>query len=547
MITLTYTSVKGRKYLALKRSIMLCIIAFLLTVIFYVVNLIIAIIIYGPDNFSGPIQTIISYSSYTYLHSKGTYLLIVIFKNAFIACSLTMFTYMIINMFNNVKFSIVILAFVMAFEWWLTTIIKNASNLEFLKYINIFNLFKFNEIDRKYYNLIVNGSYVPASKIVLTTTLIIFILGFILSVLFYRRTENKLPKIIGKLLQFIEESTQKLLANMPFIIKELWKIFITKKGLVIIAAGIYVFIFVWNHTLINIPNRYKDMDEIYREYGGKDWSAFEQYIKERESEIDDLYTQATDIQDKIQKGELSKAESFNVTRLSSKAKFLTDILNDHKEKIERRNMIKDKYDIDIYLVTDRGYHEAFGHNSTMREYIYGILIFIVTILLVAITFEIEHESHIMPIHTATLKGRKWIFLKKYSILMVLTFLVYASVYITDILLLIKRYALTHFDAPIQSLDFMMDFKYEISIASYVMIMLLFRLVFTILIQGIVIFIASRNTVSNRSYLFYIMLAASIVFILLVKLGFMAWLITIGFGVALYIMLMIITYKRWMNI
>ncbi len=544
MMAITYSTGQGRKMLALRRAMILIGLSVLVTVLLTVTNLIIGCFLFGIDDFGGPIQTLPEFADYTYLHSKGFFIILTVLKNAFFCSVLTMFAYMLCNMFANVKISLLLLAGIFVLEKILQMVIGESSWLRILKYCNIVNLLDCTDVCRRYVNVNLMGNCVSYDYVLNLLAVIMIILSFTVSILMYRKTAGSRIRLLDRAISRISEAFQKMLCGRCFVIKELWKILVIKKNILLIILYIFIFGFVWNYTVIDFPKRQRDMDAVYLQYGGADWTAFEGYMTDLEKEIADYRAQSQTIMDKIQSGEAGFDQMIVANELAARATVLNKHLMEYNSKVELRDKVKIELGIDTYVISDRGYNEAIGTNSYVRESIYGIMVLIFIILITMSAFEIEKESGTKPLLISTHRGGRRLYARKLTITLSLCIMCMSIIHIADYMLLHSTYTLVHGKAPVQSLTYMADISQSISIGGFCILQTAVRIVYYLVILAGILVIVNNKKQDNKSFLLLMVIGAGLGYILLMMAPLPIWYIWLTTGVIAIILLMMWAYRLW---
>lgn len=544
MLQITYSAYAGRKKLAVKRSIFFLIAPIIVVICMYAANICVACIMYGFDDWRGPIQTIADYANYTYLHSKVEFLVISVLRNAFYAGIITLVVYMICNIFYNIGIALLAIGTVLVSEWWLFANISNTSVLKNLKNINIFVLFDGNYFDREYLNVNIFGWCVSGGLSLLVGSVILLIISFVLSVFFYRQAKPKLPGFIKKIIELVKISGQKFLFYLPYSFKEAWKLLIIKKGILLAGVMVLVCVVIWNNSIAKFGQRNLEIDEIYNQYGSYDWNGFEDYVKDFSNTIDDKMAQAEAIKEAVIAGTEDISRLMEADMLTIRAQAARLYLDEYEAKLAYHDRLITQRNIDVGLVAERKIDAAFGERSDRREILYGIVIIVFVILFSSWSFEVEQSAGIASIISPTKRSLKWVYCKKYMILTMLIILCLSLVYGCEFIKLIQAYELQSFDVPVQSVNFWENVEWDITIGGYVAIIFVTKIVYILLIQGLTMCFASGKKVVNRSYTLLFMISAAIGFVLLNGVNYVTKTIVIPLGIFIYVILIWLTYKRW---
>ena len=546
MLYVTHTMKKGRFHLAFHRGINLIILTFLFYTICFVTNLVIACMFYGVDNFGGHIQTIQEYAQYPVVCSKGMYLFLLLWKSGFALSVMVMVTYFVFTIIRSRNLSVVIMLIILSVEAQLIKIIPVYSNLKLLRYVNLMRIFDCATFDKEYTNLSIFGNVVSASTLFLFVQMILIVAAFIGTVFVYDRQYPKQGYLsLKKILKPIECMMQKWLDQLSFCGKELYKVLITQKGIVMIGFGIGVFLWIFGKTEVHFPSMQKEMDQIYSDYGGSDWDKFDTYVANLEREREELITKAEAIMDDVREGKVGGEKVEEANNISKKAERIKFYLKEFYEKIELRQQIEERYHINIYMMSDRGYNEIIGSNSIFRETVMMIVLVGVCVIVISHIFNMEKKSHIIPLLKSSKRGVIWIKKRKIICGLALASILFIGLYGGNMWMLIKIYGLPYITAPIQSLTFLSDNNASVTIGMYLAIVISFKLAILCLATTTTLYFSSSKKVTNTMYIPLIIIGVSTLYII-IAFAQIIWLLVFISGLSMGISIINIwcSYKGW---
>ncbi len=524
---MTYATKNGRKKIALKRAVFFVVLSIVSMAIITVINICVAGTMYGFDNFDGPIQTIESFGEYTNVCSKSKYLALMVIKYGLLCAALVMIAFVLSNLFYNINVSLLLYGGLLVGQWWLYNKIANNSKYVFFKYANVYSFFELSKIERVYMNVQVGNNFYSNDLIVFLCGIIILLLMFVFSILTYRKIMPTQNMIIKRIIIMIEEKSQCVLSKLPLFLKEVWKVLWIKKGLLLILTSIVVVISVCKDTIVTFPSRQLDMDEVYKTYSGKDWTRFEEYVRKQQELYDSNIKQMNALQDTLN-DENASINMAKIIKIQSSNVEIRERLLEYQEKIDLRDEIKSRYNIDTYVVTDRGYNEAIGENSKLREYICASILFVVVILMSLASFEMETDAKIWNIFVTTGNGSEYVLKQKLLVLCVIVTVFFLLIYGVDGYILYTTYDYYCFEAPIQSLKQFSNVNIDINIYQYIMLKYSFIYLYMDMFQKLTIYFTIGRKTKNRLYALLLMLLAIIIFIIMAKINIIIWIISVVF-------------------
>ena len=274
-------------------------------------------------------------------------------------------------------------------------------------------------------------------------------------------------KISLKVLNFISVKIQSLLSRSPVWIKEIYKILFTCRGVVVAALGIFMAVFFIQNSVITFSESFRKNDAVYEERGGADYSGLSKEMDEAEENYLKAMEEFRAAYEKYVNEEITLQEYSSYNSMLTLAKDENAKWSEFRSKRAYLESVKEEYDIDGYMMSDRGYESIIGRFSKLREF---MLLIIALVCVVVITFEyrrMESNTGMDKMLCASVNGRQWLTIRRFLTGLLLTALLCLIVYGTDIFVLYRSYGFVYSEAPVMSLTFMKGCRYRVSIAAYI--------------------------------------------------------------------------------
>lgn len=507
---------QGRGALAWRRFCSLIVTSIIFYAVAFFLNIVCAWFMYGADDFTGCIQTISLYSRYTEPISKGNYLVLLLVKSIFGIGIITAFSFCIFTLFKSRYISIIMTMAIIIVQWQAWLKIPQSNIFSIIKNLNLYKFIHIPMHDMEYVNVRFFGLTVSKDIILYGGGLLFTIILLTICIAVYekRYSYNKKESYFMKKINLLLLRSQRIVLYLTASAKEVYKSVVLGRGYLYIIGGFILFLMVSQKTMINFPDMQQHMDEVYKEYGGSDWTGFYQYINDLEIEISDKIKMADIIMIKFKNGDTESADINEAMRLRNTAETQMKCLEEYYTKLERKEEAKQITGTDIYLMSDRGYNEILGKNSFIRESMIGIVLIILTVWSTIHTIDLEDKEQVKPLLRLSKIGLKNIWIEKLKGLLFLS-IFYVLLFLGgNFLLLYKHYNMPFIHAPIQSLGFMAMYSLNISIAQYMILLTFYRVIVVFGTIGGTLMLVSHSDNANKLYIPIILGVFSVVYILI---------------------------------
>lgn len=230
----------GRMILELKRIIVLLILSIAVVLLSYTAITMTSLFVYNDWS---SINGMSGSDSEIYLVSMGMIrvglVLTVAFKTVAVTFAMSVFLYALINLFDNKNIGLSFSVMIVGIELLLAKLISAKSIFRGIKYINISNLvdntiwFKYENWGYKYFISDIQESTVWVGLIII---LLSTMMAFACSLKKTQRKAGVIERLLGKIsLQF-----NRIFSNFPVFMKELWKILIKRRMLIVYCLMIVI-------------------------------------------------------------------------------------------------------------------------------------------------------------------------------------------------------------------------------------------------------------------------------------------------------------------
>ena len=478
MWQLTYMSKNGRVYLGLVRIADIFIISLIQHFLLYITVVFTSFILFGGlGDLYNPIQNISEFGQCTLVINKAEYLIADFLLTYLSVVVATSIIYMLMNVFRNRKNVFIGTGAFLIIEYFIYINTESQSIYRLLKYINICNLFRINTIYMEYINVNVFSHVVSLRYVLITAVIILSVMMFMISVLVYvKRYPNTEKGIMAKISDKINVEYQKIFNNYNNLFKEIHKTLLTSKGIWLIAAAIFAAVYFSTTGYVTFNDLQIQNDKLYKEHGGKDYTYIKNYVDSVLEKTDNANKERIEAQKKYDNGEIDFEEYFAaVSNYNSVSNSSVEIA-EPMEKLSYLAKLKKETGIDGYIMSDRGYEQIFGKQSTVREIILLMSTQFAVMLIAFASVYIEKKSSMDKLINSSSGGFKYVNKKKLISVGLITLLLTLAVNIIEYTNLIRYYKVTYFQAPVQSLTFMGDIKINVSIIGWLLLLIVFKLI-----------------------------------------------------------------------
>ena len=451
-------SKNSRKVLPVKRCFIILLISIVLSFVFNGVILAIYKNIYGC-NMGSLIQNSYMFNMFQLKTNVATFFIIYCITFAIAMSVLSWLVYFVFLITGNYKLSIAGTGLFLVFEYIININISSKSAFAFLKYINISNVLFPGQSYYIYENWGTDNFITDIQILLAITGLIGVYITY--SHKYAQGRKSAITKIIEKCSQFI----QMLLGKVPLFVSELYKTLILQKGIILLAAAVYLLISCRMYRGVDYSNTDFSMNNFYSMFSGNTGDKeCEAYIEECRNAVEELG----------KKAETDANYKYKFREASQTLENMENCLNYVRKVNEEKG-------IEARIVNPAAYEDIFGSRKYQNTESQNLVCVIFLILIISGEYAYEKRCHMIAFLNTSKERSRVKAVKLLKILMISFFIWGLSAFI-DIFNICQLYKLEQLSAPIQSLQIFYDLPFNISIAWYMVIGQAFRLVLLLIIS-----------------------------------------------------------------
>lgn len=471
---ITYYCPDGRGRLGISHLVQLFVMQLLVSAVIYAVVFLEAFAVYGACDLSAPIQSTELFKDYTFVVSRGEYILINYVQLFIIVYMLSLVLWVFLNSCNASSLGIIALCMLMGVEVLLYVNIEPKSRWELLRKINVVNLLYVPGLNTRYANADIFG--VPFSFIgVIVVCSAILITAFsIAGVLMetYRKPVEEYPSgIKGRLAKKLHEISSK----STVFIKELYKPLITRKALVIGLFFYVTAICFINDSKVHIGDNQLRDDNMFMEIGEKGVAGLREKYEELDAQITQILDDMSTADSRLATGEITEDEYMSIYIRYMEVENKKNVKLRLQNKLSYLEEIEAIYGIQAVVIPENGYNNAIGKGSIKRELIIGILFTIAIWVIVVDYFAYERALNSGELFYMMKKGGTWLYARRILVCLTLTVIMFLLVYGYDVARVLRWYEMPFSGASAMNLSFMGDSGYTGSIKGYAVLLIFERL------------------------------------------------------------------------
>lgn len=467
----------GRLHLALQRAKILLGISVIGVVLLYGSNLLMGFSIYGGSNNLGcAAQSVELLGKMPVNCTIGEFLLLYLLFKIGATFLVALLLWLVFTAINNVKYTLIVAAGILAAEYSLYTFLPVQSGLNVLKYFNVFTYITASDLYTNYLNINLFGYPVGIRAIsqYACLPLILVLATACISIHCYKRPAGG-KDLLENFVYGINRASDGILCRYRLLGTELHKTLFIQKGILIIALFLYL---ISGLTFsVNVP--VSSSKEV----------AARQYTSQLAGEItEDTFQQIEDIQAELDatiiaqeqaavqyaNGEIEYPQYDVYVRAADTARTQSEGLASVRARVEELVALGSKKGFTPWLIEDSPYEGSYGSTSRPNQNRAAIVAMLTITLLLAGSMAYENQSGMNDLLASTLQGRKKLLYAKLGTATILTTLVWAVTYGHEFQAFLVNADTATFDAAVQNLSMLESFPIRCSIGAFLAGLYLFR-------------------------------------------------------------------------
>lgn len=365
-----------------------------------------------------------------------------------IVCSFSvgLLLYLLLSSVKSLNLAIAVTGAVLALEYALYAAVRDSSILVPLKYVNVFQIIVPYRLAVRYLNLNLFEYPVNVRTAVGAAMGLLSVAAAIGILLVHCR---KRPVSAGNPLEALLDVVRRKTYRIVWM-QETGKALFAERGIFVIAVLVFLFFSFGKLPEPTVSEDQRSVATYYKKYAGSVSEATLAYI---------------DLDMENVRREIANSEDSFMTMMGQKTLLGLEYLKQDVADIIERN-VSGEYPREIKLLPPFTYMTVFGSGSREFETGQGLKALLCIALFTAGLYAYERQSSMSKLLRAFPKGRTRLFLKKELLTFVFSVLVFAAVYLPEILALAKNDlygGFTCFDFPVQGLEFMRESRLSLSV------------------------------------------------------------------------------------
>lgn len=466
---------KGRFSLTACRIAALLISTIFITILMYGVLYLLVTYMYIGNN-DRPIQSVEIFKECDRVISIWQFFGEYVFIKCFVLFLIAIIIYLVMSLFKNIGAVLIILFLFFSSQYVMYESISYTESYNYLKFINIFSFLDVENLYTTYYNINIFGQPVGIRQLLAAAVImalwIIFIIAAVNSLMYGTVEIKALDSIYNRFLKL----KGRLCTRQYVIVWELRKIVFLNKGIIILAAFILCAYGMVSRADIRAVGGMSAAKSVYyNENGNKVTKDILSDIQEAKDKYEKLSSEFMNAGEKIQKGEITEDEYFDLELEYENAYGKYKIFTDIEEDVKYVQSIKKGKDIDAMLISQDSYEYLFGKDNYEGGLRKCLIIIVAGVLLLHNTFSVENQTGFILLIRSAGKGKKKSFNGR-IISGVSLFLVMGLImFIIETYNIWHIYGFDRLDAPVQSLKMFSEFPLNISIQAFILMWYILRL------------------------------------------------------------------------
>ena len=475
---LIYATEGGRKRICIKRGIILLAVSVLTSIILVGGTLALSFMNYGgTDILHAPVQSVGMLQNVMMTVTLLDFIVyyIVVYGVCLFVNGLVI--WLIMSCIRNKNLSVIIIAGIYFVEWIIYSLFIWSNPLSILKYSNLYFLINPKEAYTEYTNfscagtLINLGEYVPV--LIVMMAIVLFVMQLIATGCL--RPVKGTGRIEG-MYNSVCDSLRRAACVLRLAGLETYKQLVHRKGLIIICIFAAVTVGNIDRVMLMLSPARELLDEFYDEYTGVIDGRFLAAYEEIELQANELYEQ----------GNSGHNAMCSMYEMLKEQKLGGDSLRERG--------------IEPWFMNDRGYKLLFCGQSMFKRVVDGIILTLAVILISSSVYITEKNQGMEYLIRSTPGGRKSLFVKKTVVTLVITCLLSVFMYGTQIYEVLLKYKLAGLNAPVQNIGMLNSIEYSISVAGFIGLWLISRLMLMFVVSCVVMYISVRGRTVERVYM-----------------------------------------------
>jgi len=483
----------GRSRLALQRTAILFGVSLVGVLLLYGSDLAVGFAVYGgTDDLARVVQSVEILGKLPVLCSVGDFLIFYLILRILASFFIGLLFWLLFSGVNNVKYTIIVAAVLLAAEYSLYTFLPVQSVWNGLKYFNLFTYISLSDLYTNYLNINIFGYPFGIRSISQFAVLPMCIFLAAAGVFIYCKKKPVGGKDFwGKIAYRIRSITDKVLRRFGLLGMEAYKVLWVQKGVVIFALFIYVICglsFSANIPLYSAAEiaEQKYIGELSGEITDDTFLKIDSIITQLDKAISDYEKAKIDYEN----GTITKSQLNLFARDEAAARSNKEGLERVRARAEELRTIGIEKGFTPWLIDETPFESVYGTAAQTNQYRAAVIAVLAMTLLLAGSMVYERRSNMTFLSSSMFRGRGVLLSRKILLSVIVSASIWAVIYGRELYILLTKFDICEWNATVQNLSMLSEFPLHCSIRGWLIILYAFRLLALICGAMIVLLISA---------------------------------------------------------
>ena len=475
--SVVHAAPNGRLKLVLRRTLILFLSSVCTVVLLYGTNLILGFYFYGGiDSLDRAVQSVEILGKLPMLSSVGGFLVKWFILRIAAAFLISLILWLMLTVINNVKYTIIVTAGILAAEYGLYTFLPVQSAFNIFKYFNLFTYISLSDLYTNYLNIDI-FTYPLGIRSISQLSLIplCLILAAICIYIHCRKKPSSGRDLLGKIAYRINSVTDKFLRRLNLLGMELHKTLWIQKGIVIIILLCFAAVKLSYTVKIPITSLADQAAAKYTaQFAGEITDSTFALINEEQNRLNDILTSYENAKAAYENGEIEYAELDKYNREASSAQVNAEGLSKVLDRIEELKNFSAKHGFTPWLIDETPFESVYGNRAQNNQQQAALLAVLALTLLLAGSMTYERQSGMTYLLKSAPKGRGALIFRKLTLAALMTTLVWSVVYGMELYTLITNFEITAWNASARNLSMLTEFPLNCPVSVWLVLLYIYR-------------------------------------------------------------------------
>ena len=501
--SVVHAAPNGRLKLAIRRTLILFGTSVVGVLLLYGTDLALGFSLYGGiGDLDRAVQSVETLGRLPMLTTVGGFLVRFFLLRIAAAFLVSLLLWLMLTAINNVKYTIIVAAGVLAVEYSLYTFLPVQSAFNIFKYFNLFTYISLSDLYTNYLNIDI-FTYPLGIRSISQLALIPLCL-LLAAVCIYVHCHKKPAAgrdLLGRVAYKLNSVTDKFLRRLHLFGMELHKTLWIQKGVVIAALLVYV-VFGLSYT-VSIPVM-SSAEQAARQYtaqfAGEITDDTFSRMDAEQTELDEIIAARDQAQADFDAGLIEYPMLDKYNREASTAQTKGEGLSKVRSRAQE---LRDKGTAEGFvpwLIDETPFESVYGSRAQSNQQQAALVAVLALTLLLAGGMAYERQSGMTYLLKSTARGRGALIFRKLLLAAGMTTLVWAVVYGMEVYALLSDFDIPAWSAPVKNLSMLSAFPLNCSITGALVLLYVFRWFMLFCGAVIVLLISSRMKRMEVAYI-----------------------------------------------